>query len=178
MPVSKEQKEVILKGLIDNMKEAKSVVFADYSGLTVKEMKEMRDQMREKGVKFQVAKKTLMKLAAKEAGYTEEIPTEVLEGTVGAAFGMEDELSAAKSLYEFGKKNKNLNLRGALFEGRVLSIDETKEIAVLPGKEELLGKLVYLLKYPIQGFHGVLNNTITGFVRALNAIKEKNEQAT
>ena len=90
---------------------------------------------------------------------------------------MEDEISAAKLLHKFGKTNKNLKLRGALFEGRVLSVAETTDLAQLPGKEELLAKLVYLLKSPIQGFHGVLNNTIGGFVRVLDAVREKQEQA-
>lgn len=176
MALTKEQKSEILTDLIQNIKESKSVVFADFQGLSVKDMKDLRSKMREKGVNYKVAKKTLIKLAAKEAGF-EEIPSEVLEGPVGAAFSMEDEISAAKLIHQFAKKNKNLKLRGALFEGRVLSFEETKQLALLPGKEELLGKFVYLIKYPVQGFHGVLNNTLAGFVRALDAIKEQKEQA-
>ena len=176
MPLTKEQKQEVLNGLIDQMKEAKAVVFADYQGLSVKDIDGLRGDMREKGVTFQVAKKTLMKIAAKECGFG-EIPAEVLEGPVGAAFGMEDEISAAKTLHTFAKKNKKLKLRGALFEGRVLSVAETKELAELPGKEELLGKFVYLIKYPVQGFHGVLNNTLSGFVRALDQIRDQKEQA-
>jgi large subunit ribosomal protein L10 len=177
MPLTKDQKKTILDDLITQMKDAKSVIFADYRGMTVKDIKEMREAFREKGVKYQVAKKTLIKLAAKELGY-EEIPDEVLEGPVGIAFSMEDEVAAANEIHRIGKTNENLQLRGALFENRVLSIAETKQLALLPGKEELLGKLVMLLNSPIQGFHGVLNNTISGFVRVLNAVKEKQEQAS
>ena len=176
MPLTKEQKSEILTDLIQNMKESKSVIFADFQGLSVKDMKDLRSKMREEGVSYKVAKKTLIKLAAKEAGF-EEIPAEVLEGPVGAAFSMEDEIAAARLIHQFSKKNENLKLRGALFEGRVLSFEETKQLALLPGKNELLGQFVYLIKYPIQGFHGVLNNTIAGFVRALNAIKEQQEKA-
>lgn len=176
MPLTKVQKTEILNKLVEQMKQAKAVVFADYQGMSVKEVKAMRVQMREKGVFFQVAKKTLLNLAAKEIGYG-EIPAAVLEGPVGAALSMEDELSAAKIIFKASKKNKNLKLRGALFGGRILSIAETKQLAELPGFEELMGKFVYLIKYPIQGFHGVLNNTIAGFVRALNAIKEQQEKA-
>lgn len=176
MPLTKQQKEDIVKGLTESMKDAKAVVFADYQGLSVKDLKDLRGQLREKGVSFQVSKKTLLHIAAKDAGFP-EIPDEVLEGPVGTAFGMEDEISAAKLLHAFGKKNKNLKLRGALFEGRVLSVAETKELALLPGREELIAKFIYLVKSPISGFHGVLNNTISGFVRALNAVKEQKEQA-
>ena len=89
---------------------------------------------------------------------------------------MEDEISAAKILANFAKTNENVKLRGALFEGRVLSLAETKVLASIPGKEELLSKLVFLLMSPISGFHGVLHNTLGGFVRVLNAVKEKQEQ--
>ena len=176
MPLTKPQKEELVAQLVQKMKDAKAVVFANYKGLSVADLSTMRNQMREKGVEFQVAKKTLIKLAAKEAGFG-DLPDEVLEGPVGAAFSMTEEIAAAKTLHQFGKKNANLELRGALFEGRILSIAETHELANLPSKEELISKFIYLVKYPVQGFHGVLNNTVAGFVRALNAIKEKQESA-
>lgn len=175
MALTKGQKSEILKDATESMKNAKCVVFADYKGLTVKDMKNLRTKLREKGATYNVIKKTLIKLAAKENGY-EEIPNEVLEGPVGVSFSMEDEIAAAKILYDFAKKNENLKLRGALFEGKVLSIADTKALAMLPSKEELLAKLVYMLKSPIQGFHGVLNGTLAGFVRVLDAVREKREQ--
>ncbi len=172
MPLTKEQKTDVIESLKSDLKSAKSVVFADFQGVSVKDFQELRKQLREAGVKFKVAKKTLIRLAAKDSGF-EEIPAEVLEGPVGAAFSMEDEIVAARLLNNFGKKNKNLKLRGAIFEGRILSIAETKELALIPSKDELIGKFIYLIKSPISGFHGVLNNTIAGFVRALDAIAKK-----
>ncbi len=177
MALTKEQKQDIVKQLAVQLKEAKSIVFADYQGLTVKDLKKLRDTLREKGAAFSIAKKTLIKIAAKDAGYEQDIPNEVLEGPVGAAFSMEDEMAAVKTIYEFAKKNQNLKLRGAFFEGKLLDVAMTKELAQLPGKEELIAKFIYLLKSPISGFHGALNNTLAGFVRALNAIKEQKEQA-
>jgi len=175
MSLTKDQKKLLVEDVVKRIQEAKSVVFADYKGLSVKEMVELRSILREKGVIFQVLKKTLIRIASKESGF-DEIPDEVLEGPVAAAFSMEDEIAAAKILNDFAKKHKKLDLRGALFEGRVLSVAETKLLALIPGKEELIAKFIYLIKSPISGFHGVLNNTIAGFVRALNAIKEKQEQ--
>ncbi len=174
MAVTKAQKEETLKDLVEKMKNAKSVVFSQFHGLNVNDMHSLRDSMREKGVSFKVAKKTLIKLAAKEAGF-DEIPGESLDGPVAVAFSMEDELAAAKLIYETSKKVEGLKLLGAIFEGKILSISEAKELAMLPGKDELLAKFVYILKSPIQGFHGVLNNTISGFVRVLDAVREKQE---
>lgn len=175
MPLTRVKKSEILKELVDTMKDAKSVVFADFQGLSVKDLKTLRQQMREKGVSYKVAKKTLIAIAAKENGYP-EIPSDLLAGPIGAAFSMIDEISAAKILHQFAKKNTKLKLRGALFEGRVLSLSETMALATLLSKEELISKLLYLVKYPIQGFHGVLNNTLAGFVRVLNAVKEQKEK--
>ena len=172
MPLTRQQKEELVKAMTDEMKSAKAVVFADYQGLSVADMDALRKELREAGVKFQITKKTLMKISAKEAGF-DEIPAEVLEGPVGAAFSMEDEIAAAKILDKFGKKHKNLKLRGALFQGKVLTVAETKELASLPGYEELIAKFIFLVKSPISGFHGVMNNTVSGFVRVLEAIREK-----
>jgi len=157
------------------MKDAKSVVFSQFHGLGVKDMGAFRNKMAEQGIKYHVAKKTLIKLAAKNAGFG-DIDNASVEGPVAVAFSMEDELAAAKLIHEFSKKNKSVKLLGSVFEGRLLSVEQTKELATLPSKEELLAKFVYMLKAPIQGFHGVLNNTLASFVRALNAVKEQKEQ--
>lgn len=172
MPLTKAQKGEILKKLTESVKAAKSIVFADFQGLAVKDLDAMRKEMRKEGVKFDIAKKTLIKIAAKDSGYA-DIPDEVITGPVGAAFSMEDEVAAARIIFQFAKKHENLKLRGALFGGKVLNVAETKYLATLPSKKELLGKFVYLVKYPIQGFHDVLQNTIGGFVRVLGAIKDK-----
>lgn len=172
MAVTKGKKQEVLKELVENMKNAKSVIFADNHGLSVKDLHSLRGKMREKGVSYKVAKKTLIRLAAKENGY-DGIPADVLAGQVGVAFSMEDELSAAKLIHEVAKKNKNLKLLGALFEGKVLSIEETKQLATLPSKEELIAKFIFVIKSPISGFHSVLNNTLAGFVRALDGIAKK-----
>ncbi len=162
----------MLKELVDKIKTAKAVVFADYRGMSVKDISKMRRELKEKGVEYGVSKKTLIRIAAKEAGFP-EIPEEALEGPIAVAFSMKDELAGAKLIYNTSKKNENLKLRGALFEGRVLGVAETKMLAMLPSREELLVKFLYVIKSPIQGFHGVLQGTLSGFVRALKAISEK-----
>lgn len=175
MPLSKSQKEQLVQTMVEKMQAAKSVIFADFQGLSVKDLTDLRRKMRAEGVEFKVCKRTLIKIAAKQAGFG-EVPDEALEGPVGSAFSMEGEVAAAKIIKKFAKTNENLKLRGGLMEGRVLTVSETKALADLPSKEELIGKFVYLVKYPVQGFHGVLNNTVSGFVRVLNAVKEQKEQ--
>ncbi len=173
MPVTRQKKEEMLKELIDKFKSAQSVVFAQNKGLTVNEVQELRGKLREKNADMKVAKKTLMKIAAKEAGYDQEIPNEFMDGAVGAVFSYDDIVAGAKEVYDYAKKHKALALLGGLLEGRVMSLEEANTLATIPSKKELMAQLVYVLKSPISGFHGVLNNTIGGFVRALDAIAKK-----
>lgn len=172
MAVTKQQKSQILDELIENFKVAKSVVFNQYQGSTVKDMRELRKALRAGKVKFKVARKTLMLIAAEKAGF-KEIPNEMMQGPIGIAFGMEDEIAPLKIAHDFGKLHEKVKITGAIFEGKLLSAAEAKVIATLPGREMLLAKLVGCLKSPIAGFHAVLHGLLRNFVYALNEIQKK-----
>jgi len=162
MPVTRQQKEKTLQELIDKFKRAKSIAFAGNNGLTVMEVQELRGKLREKNSDMKIAKKTLMQIAAKEAGY-KDIPNEVLSGAVGVVFTYDDNIVAGpKAIYDYAKKHEALALLGALLEGKILSANDAKVLAMTPSKEELFAKLVYLF-----------NSPISGFVRALDAIAKK-----
>lgn len=176
MAKSRQQKEETLARLEKQFADAKSVVFAQYRGLSVKDMTELRKKLRAGGIELHVAKKTLIKLAAKNKGL-QEIPDEALDGPVAAAFSMKDEIAGAKTLYDFSKTHDVVKLIGAIMEGAVLNAEKTLELAKLPSREELIAKFVGSLKAPISGFYGVLRNVLSGFVRVVNAVKEQKETA-
>jgi len=164
MAVTKQMKQEQLADLKDRFKRAKTVSFAGNQGLSVLEVQELRGKLREKDSDMKVAKKTLMKIAAEEAGY-KDIPDEVLAGAVGAVFTYNDDIIAGpKAIYEYAKKHEALTLLGALLDGKVLTKEEAKTLAMTPSKEELIGKLLFLFTYPM-----------SGFVRALDAIAKKQE---
>jgi large subunit ribosomal protein L10 len=171
MAVSRQKKEEILAELVELFKDAKSVSFGQCAGMSVKEISTMRNEMREKGVKFKVAKRTLFKLAAKENGI--ELPDEIIEGPVGAAFSFEDMVSGPKLIKATGKKVEVVKLMGGIMDGKVLSITQTNELADLPSKEELLAKFVGMIQGPLRGFHGVLNSGLGSFARTLTAYAEQ-----
>jgi large subunit ribosomal protein L10 len=171
MAVSKAKKEEVIAELTDLFKNSKSVVFSDYQGISVKDVQTLRRNLRDNDSTFKVAKKTLIKLAAKDAGF-DEIPEEALEGQVGVAFSMSDEIAAAKTLYDFSKTNDAVKLLSAFMEGKTLSKEETLELAKIPGKDELLAKLVGSMKSPISGFHGVLYSLLRSFVGVVDAYKD------
>lgn len=176
MAVTKQKKEQILADLNENMKSAKSVFFAKNLGLSVHQSQEMRTKLREGGNNFRVAKKTLIKKAAND-GAGVEIPLEALDGAAGAAFAMEDELSAVKILAKFAKESEKIELTGGIFEGKSLSKEEVIALSQIPSREELLAKLLGSMQAPLSGFVGVGNQLISGLARVLNAYKEQKEQA-
>lgn len=176
MTVTRKMKEQSLADLTKRFKDAKSVVFSENKGLTVKEIQELRKILRENKSDMKIAKKTLMKIAAKEAGYS-DIPDDIMPGAVGIVFSYDDVVAGAREIYNYAKKHEALSLLGGLLDGKVLSFAEAKTLATIPSKQELLTKLVYVLKSPIAGFHGALHGTLAGFVRTLDAIAKKQPAA-
>lgn len=172
MAVSKAKKQEMYAEVQELFKEGKSVFFADFRGLSVGAVQAIRRELRANKVGYKVAKKTLIRKAAQEQGYT-EIPRDVMEGSVAMAVGFEDPIAPARLLKSLAKTHEKLGLLGGLFEGKVLSGKEALEYASLPGKEELLAKLVYMMKSPIQGFHGNLHGLLSKFVRTLDAVAKR-----
>jgi large subunit ribosomal protein L10 len=171
MPVTRQKKEEILAELIKKFSEAKSVAFGQYAGMSVTQLSEMRNEMRENGVEFRVAKKTLFRLAAKENGI--ELPDEIVEGTVGAAFSYEDAISGPKMIKTTSKTIEVVKLLGGIMEGKVLSVSEMGELADLPSKDELLAKFAGMMRAPLYGFHGALSSPLASMARALDEYAKK-----
>ncbi len=163
MPKTRQQKEEAVQVLTKLFKDSSSVVFANYQGLTVPQVNELRDKMYEGNVTYVVAKKTLVNRAAKEAGY--DINAKQFPGMLGIAFGMDDEIAPAKLLGEM-TKNTSLTLEGGLFNGAVVTQDYVVKLSKLPGRTQLYGM-----------FLNVINGPISGFVRALDAIRVKKEES-
>lgn len=170
MAITKQQKDDILKELIEKFSKSKSVVFTDYRGLDVASVSALRSKLREGGAEAKVAKKTLMRLAAEGQKIT-DIPKEILDGPVAATFSYEDELSGLKILFNFSKENEKLKLLGGIIDGKIIGKEEIIQLAKLPGRDELLAKLIGSMNAPISGFVGVMNNLMSGFVRVLEAYK-------
>lgn len=176
MAISRDQKAVVLEDLRDKFQRSKGVVFAQYRGMTVNDLYEMRKALRASKVDYKVAKKTLVRIAAQEQGY--EIPKEVMEGPVGVAFGFDDEIIAAQKMSEFSKKFENLKLMGGVMEGKVINASMVKQLASIPPREVLLAQLMGAMKGPISGFATVLNGVVAGFVRVVDGYREKKADGT
>lgn len=171
MPKTRAQKEEVVSELAHGFQTAKGVVFVDFTGLKVKDATTLRHQARAAGVDYFVAKKTLIDLAAKSAGY--EVSVKKMSGDVAVAFGEQDEIAAAKLLATIGKENTAVKILGGFLNGRLIDATEVKFLAALPSKEQLLTQLVGTLQAPIAGFVNVLAGNLRGLLNALTAIKEQ-----
>jgi large subunit ribosomal protein L10 len=170
MPKTKQQKQETVASLSAGLKQSKSVVFANFQGLKVSEAEELRKTCRKEGVNVLAAKKTLLKIACAEVGLTDIDPL-IFTGGVASFFGS-DEVCPAKVVHNFGIKHEVVGIYGGVLEGKFISTAEVKSLALLPGKTELLGKLVGTLQAPISGFVNVLAGNMRNLVNVLNNIKE------
>ncbi|MFH0838480.1 MAG: 50S ribosomal protein L10 [Patescibacteria group bacterium] len=170
MAVTRQKKEESLKELVEKFGRSKSVVFANYRGLDVASISEIRRELRKEDAEMKVAKKTLMGLAAKDQ--VGELDKNMMDGPVVATFSYEDPLSGIRVLFKFSKKNENLRLLGGIIDGKMVSPEVIQQYAKLPGRNELLAKLLGSLNAPLAGFVGIGNSLIGGIVRVLNAYKD------
>ena len=155
MAITKQKKVEIVKKVTDITKRAKTLVFANFKGLTVAEQNEMRKSLRSQGIGYAVAKKTLLKRGLSSAAYTGTMPE--LDGEIALAFG-EDELAPARELATFVKKfPEHLSLVGGVFSGAFVGKDEITAIAAIPGLDALRGMFAQLINSPRQRFAVVLS---------------------
>lgn len=158
-----QAKQESVDAVTAKLRESATSVVVDYRGLNVAQVTELRKQLREAGIEFQVLKNSLLRRAAAAAELTEL--NEVLSGPSAIAFSVDDVVAPAKILNDFAKKNDALELKGAVVEGRVIGVEEVKALAELPSREGLLSMLLSVLQAPVRNF-----------ALAVKAVAEKEEQ--
>jgi large subunit ribosomal protein L10 len=154
-----ENKKNVVTEISDKFKNSGSTVIAEYRGLSVAEVTELRRNLREENVELKVYKNTLASLAADAAGLSDL--KGVLTGPNALVFGA-DETAASRVLAQFAKKHKALVLKGGIVEGKVVGAETIQELATLPNREGMLSMLLSVLQAPV-----------SQFARAVNAVAEQ-----
>jgi large subunit ribosomal protein L10 len=167
------EKVARVERIAEKFKESKNVFVADYTGLTVIDITDLRKQLREKGVTFRVEKNTLLRLAAKEAGWDKLLPE--LKGPTAIALSADDPAEPAKILHEFYDRLEKPVVRMFQVDDHPYGPDDLKALAKLPPREILLSQLVAAVESPITGLVGTLDAIIRDFVMTIEAIIEKKE---
>ncbi|MBO8136895.1 MAG: 50S ribosomal protein L10 [Desulfotomaculum sp.] len=174
MPTKQEKAQMVAE-LKEKIDKSQVIVLADYRGITVDKVTSLRSDLRKAGSELKVAKNTLIKIAAKEAGI--EGLDSYLEGPTVLAFGYEDPASAPKIINKYAKElDEKLVIKAGVLEGAVVSPDQVKELANLPSREELLAKVVGGMQAPLYGFANVLAANLRNLVYVLEAVRKKKEE--
>lgn len=149
MPISKSKKAEVFDAVKKAASEAKSLVFVKFGNLPVSEIAAMRRDLREKGISYYVAKKTIAKKALHEKGYTGTLPE--LPGEIALAWS-EDLTAPAREIFSFQKKtDKKISIVGGIFDGAFKSQVEMMDIALIPSIDTLRAQFVNVINSPIQG---------------------------
>jgi len=153
---SKAQKQKDLEALTEQFQKAKAAMLVGFKGMTVPKDQELRNQLREAGVSYEVVKNTLARKAA--AGTPIEQAADQFKGVTAIALSQQDPVGLSKAITKFTKANPDVfSFKVGIVEGKVVELRDVEAIASLPSKEELLGKVLFLLNAQAQRLATVLS---------------------
>jgi large subunit ribosomal protein L10 len=159
----------------DRFARASAVMLADYRGLTVKELQELRTKLRESGSELRVYKNTLAQIAMRELALPDL--GDLLEGPTAFLFTYGDPVAPAKAIVDFAKDHKVLEVKGGFIDSTVTNAAGVVALASLPSREVLLAKLLGTMLNPIVGFARVLNGPVEAFARTVQAVSDQKAAA-
>ena len=160
-------KSALVEEIATKLKDAQSAVIVEYRGLSVAEVTELRRSLRAEDVEFKIYKNTLVRRATESTGY-EELNAQ-LTGPNAIAFGHSDAVAPARVLAKFAKDHEALVIKAGMVEGKVLDVEEIKEISKLPNREGMYSMLLGMLQAPVSKFARV--------VKAVAEAKENGSEA-
>ena len=169
MALSRDKKNQLVAELSEALKDAKMTAFAEYKGLTVADLQELRKNAREAGVSIKVVKNRLVRVAMQEVENLKESDTSALKGQLVYAISTEDEIAAAQVLGKVAKNHPDLKLVGAFADnGDVMDTETVTTLSELPSKDQLIGQIVETLLSPVHAITGGLTNEDLDFRKATN----------
>jgi large subunit ribosomal protein L10 len=170
---SREEKAAVIEQLRDKANRANIALVTDFRGLKVEHIENLRNDLRNTQVDYQIVKNTLARIALQ--GSPHEILGDELRDCCAIAFGFDDPVVAAKVLVDFDKKNKNFQIRFGSHAGQYLDAEQIADLSRLPSREELLSQLLRTMNAPATNFVGLFGNMLRSLLTALNNIKDQKE---
>jgi large subunit ribosomal protein L10 len=170
------QKEALVAEIRAKLEGAAGIILADYRGLSVKELQQLRRNLREAGAEVKVYKNSLAMIAVTEAGLPESL-NDMLVGPSVFVFAGEDPVAPAKVMTTFAKEHAALEVKGGLVEGALVDAAGMAAVAALPSREELVAKMLGTMLNPMSGLVRVLNGPAGAFARVVQAIADQKAAA-
>jgi len=169
-----EEKKEVVAEVSQRLAKAQAVVLAEYRGLAVEQITVLRSQARASGVYLRVLKNTLARRAVQGTPF--EKLSDQMVGPL--AYGISDDpVAAAKVLHTYAKGNDKLVIKGGAMPNYVMTAKEIGNLATLPGREELLARVLGTMQAPVAKFVQTLNEVPSKFVRALAAVRDQRQKA-
>jgi large subunit ribosomal protein L10 len=168
--MARPEKVARVERIAESIKDARSVILNDFTGLDVEKISQLRKICRENNVEFRVIKNTLAKRGIE--GSPAEGLSQYLEGPTAIAISREDENTAAKILANFAEEHQAPKFKAGFVDGNVIDATEVLALSKLPSKEELLAKVLAGIMSPATGLVGVLQGPLRNLVSVLGQIKE------
>ena len=165
------QKKELVQRLAKEVSESEISILIDYKGLDVLQMTDLRAQLRNEGIRLEVVKNSLLDRASE--GTDAALMKDFYRGPNAIILSKDDPVAPARILVDFAKDNKKLEIKAGAFSGKLLNPEEIKQLAKMPSKQELLGKLVYTLNAVPTSFVNVLSGVPRSFVNVLLQLKIK-----
>ena len=173
----KRDKEQVVERLTERIRDAETLIVADYRGLTNAQMEGLRDELIQHGARFAVVKNTLTRRAAQAAG--NEALLALLEGPTAIAFleSEGDPVAAAKALSKLARDSRVLAIRGGILAGKPVTSEDVESLATLPPADVLRGQVLGAIVGPVQALAGLVAAPLTNLVGLVEArIKQLEEQ--
>jgi large subunit ribosomal protein L10 len=175
LAITREKKGELVSEYVEKLRNTQAVIVTEYRGLTVKQLQDLRREMRANDGELVVAKNTLIARALTEVGMA--APEPLLKGPTAFAFCFKEVAAPAKALNKFARDTKVLVVRGGVMGQSVFDESGVQQLAELPSREQLLGQVVGVLQAPLAGMVNVLAGTLRGLVNVLNARADQLEKA-
>ncbi len=163
MPKTRLEKEETVVKLKEKLQKSKALVFTDFKGLTMAQLSDLRNKLRDQNAEFTITKNTLLKLAKPEID---------LDGPTATLFAYDDEISPLKTLVKSLKDFTIGKIKGGYLGSEVLSEAKIIQLSTLPSKQELRGKVVGVLAAPLTGMVSVLQGNLRNLVYALSEVQK------
>jgi large subunit ribosomal protein L10 len=173
MPTEKKNAEI--EELRKRVAGSASLFFTDYRGLTVGELRTLRDELRKDAASYSVVKNTLFGIAVGDERRAQL--KDILAGPTAVAFVTSDPVAAAKALAKFATDSKKLQIKAGFVDGRFLAATDVEALSKIRGRRELHAALVGRLKSPFYRLHGTLHAGISKLVRTLHALHQQRTDA-
>lgn len=172
--MNRSAKEQVVTELHKKLKDVKLAILADYSGITVKDITDLRNELRKADSEFKVVKNNLLSIALKD---TDFLPLDDhLNGPRALMMNFGDVVEPTKILVEFAKKNDRLEIEAGVLDGKILNKEQIKALAELPSREILIGKFLSILVGAQTRFVTVLGGVPRGLVQVLESHRMKKEE--